>query len=59
MKSGGLSDTESIKKLIIVLLLKLGTSSNEIGLALGVDSSLIRRTFPVNKIKRIAAIRRS
>lgn len=44
---------EDIKRLLIVLLIKLGASSQEIGLALGVDSSAVRRMFPVKRIKKI------
>ena len=44
---------EDIKKLLILLLLKLGSTSEEIALALGVDSSRVRQMIPARKIKRI------
>lgn len=53
MASAELKELESIKRLAVLLLLKLGASSEEIGTALNVDSSAIRRTFGVRKIKKI------
>jgi hypothetical protein len=44
-------ELENIRRLIILLLVKLGTTSEEIGLALGVDSSAIRKMMPVSKFK--------
>lgn len=44
---------EDIKKLLILLLLKLGSPSEEIGAALQVDSSVVRRMVPGRKVKRI------
>lgn len=44
---------EDIKRLLIALLLKLGANSQEIGLAPGVDSSAIRKMFPVKKISKV------
>jgi hypothetical protein len=48
-----MSENEEIKRLLILLLLKLGSTSEEIGLALGVDSSAIRHMMPTRKIKKI------
>ena len=45
---------EDIKRLLIVLLLKLGATSDEIALALEVDSSRVRKMLPMKKIKKIA-----
>jgi len=53
MRSEELKELESIKRLLISLLLKLGASSQEIGLTLGVHSSAVRRMFPMKKIKGI------
>lgn len=53
MASAELKELENIKRLLIALLLKLGASSEELGTALGVDSSGIRRMFPVRKIKKV------
>lgn len=57
MKSEELAQLESIKRLLIALLLKLGATSQEIGLALGIDSSNIRKMFPVKKIRKAELIR--
>ncbi len=53
MTSARLSETESIKRLLVLFLLKIGASSEEIGLALDVNSSLIRRMFPAKAILKI------
>jgi hypothetical protein len=57
MKTEKMSEMESIKRLLIVLLLKLGATSEEIGPALGVDPSGIRKLFPLRGIKKIESIR--
>ncbi len=44
-------DLQDIKRLLMLLLIKLGTTSEEIGLALGTDSSVVRRSLPMRKIK--------
>jgi hypothetical protein len=46
---------EDIKRLLILLLMKLGSPSEEIALALQVDSSAIRKTIPTRRIKKIVA----
>lgn len=53
-KDGVSKEQESIKRLLILLLLKLGSTSDEIGLALGVDASVVRRLVPSAKIKKIS-----
>lgn len=52
-----ISDIERVKRLLILLLLKLGATSEEIGVALGIDSSGVRKMFPVRSIKKIELIR--
>ncbi len=47
------ADLEHIKRLLILLLIKLGATSDEIGLALKTDSSTVRRLLPMKKIKLI------
>jgi hypothetical protein len=47
-------DLESIKRLLILLLVKLGSSSAEIGGALGIDESVVRRLVPARKVKKFA-----
>ncbi len=44
---------EDIKRLLILLLLKLGSTSEEIALALQVDSSAVRRMLPARQIKKL------
>jgi DNA-binding CsgD family transcriptional regulator len=47
-------ELESIKKLLILLLVKLGTTSDEIGDALGLSSQRVRQLVAIAKIKKIA-----
>lgn len=47
-----LKELKSIKKLLILLLIKSGATSDEIGHALGVDSSAVRKMFPMKKTKK-------
>ena len=51
-----LREAQNIKALLIVLLLKLGASSEEIGPALGVHPSRVRQMVPVSKIRKIKAV---
>lgn len=44
---------EDVKRLLVLLLLKLGSTSEEIGLAMQVDSSVIRRMIPTRQVKKI------
>ena len=44
---------EDIKRLLVLLLIKLDSTSEEIATALQVDSSAIRRMVPFRQIKRI------
>jgi hypothetical protein len=44
---------EDIKRLLVLLLMKLGSPSEEIALALQVDSSAVRRLIPGRKVKKI------
>jgi hypothetical protein len=44
---------EDIKRLLILLLMKLGSTSEELAVALQVDASVIRRAIPARKVKRI------
>lgn len=46
-----------IKRLLVLLLLKLGATSEEIGLALQVDSSLVRKMIPARQVKKIVGDR--
>lgn len=44
---------EDVKRLLMVLLLKLGSTSDEIGIALQIDSSSVRHMIPTSKIEKI------
>ena len=46
-------DIQDIKRLLMLLLIKLGATSDEIDLALGIDPSSIRRSLPTRKIKQL------
>jgi hypothetical protein len=48
---------ESVKRLLVLLLLKLGATSDEIGMALGVDPSVVRKMIPIRLIRKIEGIR--
>lgn len=57
MATEKMSEIESVNRLLMLLLLKLGATSEEIGAALGMDSSGIRKLFPIRSIKKIESIR--
>lgn len=44
---------EDVKRLLVLLLLKLGSTSEEVALAMQVDSSVIRRMIPARQVKKI------
>ena len=46
-------ELEGIKRLLILLLVKLGASSQEIGDALGLHHSRVRQLVATAKVKRI------
>jgi hypothetical protein len=52
-RENGVQDLEALKRLMVLLLLKLGSNSEEIGTALGVDASVVRRMVPSAKIKKL------
>ena len=45
---------EDIKRLLVLLLIKLGATSEELALALQTDLSAVRRMIPSRKVKRVA-----
>lgn len=58
-KSGGteigkreLEELKSIKKLLMLDLIKSGATSEELELATGMDAGGIRKMFPIRKIKK-------
>jgi hypothetical protein len=46
-------ELDQVKRLLILLLVKLGSTSEEIGSALGVHHSRVRQMVPTGKIKRL------
>ena len=46
-------EIEDIKRLLILLLVKLGSTSEEIGAALGVHHSRVRQLVRTGRIKKI------
>jgi hypothetical protein len=46
-------EIEDVKRLLILLLVKLGSTSDEIGAALGVHHSRVRQLVPTRRIKKI------
>lgn len=47
-------ELDQVKRLLILLLVKLGSSSEEIGSALGVHHSRVRQIVPTGKIKKLS-----
>jgi len=47
-----LKEIQSIKKLLVLLLIRSGATSEAIGRALGVNSSRVRQMFPMKETKR-------
>jgi DNA-directed RNA polymerase specialized sigma subunit len=46
-------ELQAVKKLLIALLVKLGSTSEEIGDVLDIDASRVRQLVPITKIKKI------
>jgi hypothetical protein len=57
--TGSEKQLEEIKRLLMVLLIKLGSTSDEIGIALNVDSSRVRQMIPTSKIGKLVGERKS
>ena len=51
--SDAAKELSEIKRLMVLLLLKLGSTSEEIALALQVDSSAVRKLIPARQVKKI------
>jgi hypothetical protein len=47
-------EVEAVKRLLVLLLVKLGASTDEIGLALQVSGQRVRQLVPTKGIKRFA-----
>ena len=46
-------ELESVKRLLVLLLAKLGSDSDEIAMALDVDGSVIRKMISMRKVERV------
>ena len=53
MTDRAVAELEAVKRLLILLLLKIGSTSEEIGTALGVHHSRVRQFVPSRKVKKI------
>lgn len=53
MEAKGLETLDDIKKLLILLLIKVGSSSDEIAAALNVHPSRVRQLVPSRKVTKI------
>ena len=56
MEQDELKVFEQIKNLLVVLLVKIGASSEEIGEALGVGARRVQQLYSMTKIKRIKSL---
>jgi hypothetical protein len=50
-------ELETLKRLLMLFLLKFGATPQELALALNVDSSRISQMFPTKKISKISLVR--
>ena len=48
--------TDATKRLLMLLLLKLGSTSEEIAMALGIAPSAVRTSLPGRKVKKLLPI---
>lgn len=54
MTDRAIDELESVKRLLIVLLLKLGASPDEIGVGLNLSGRRVRQMGSVGRVKRMA-----
>lgn len=54
MSEDGVKELDHVKRLLILLLMNLGSSSPEIAMALDIDESAVRRLVPARQVKKIA-----
>ncbi len=52
MDQEGLKELQDLKRLVMVLLLKIGATPDDLGYALNVHPSRISQLLPVRKIKK-------
>lgn len=51
------SEIYAVKRLLILILLKMGTPQGEIAMALGVDQSVVSRMFSARKVTKFEIIK--
>lgn len=51
-----IKELDSVKRLLALFLLKLGSSQGEVGMALDVDQSVVSRMFPSGQVKKFKFI---
>ena len=56
MSDPAVAELAAIKRLVILLLVKLGSDSAEVAGALGVDGSVVRRLVPTGGVKKIGLL---
>jgi hypothetical protein len=49
-------EIEDLKRLFVLLLAKLGSNSDEIAMALGIDSSGVRKMIQMRKVKKLVSV---
>lgn len=52
-------ETEAVKRLLVLLLAKLGSDSKEIGMALGVADSTVRKMISFRKVAKLNVVNQS
>ena len=56
MSDPAVAELAAIKRLIILLLVKLGSDSAEVAGALGVDGSVVRRLVPTDAVTKVVPL---
>lgn len=57
MTDRAVQEIEAVKKLLVLLLMKLGTSPDEIGLALNVSGRRVRQLVPSGEIAKLKQVK--
>lgn len=48
-----LEELDAVKRLMILFLIKLGSDSKEIGMALGISDASVRKIMSMRKVKKL------
>jgi hypothetical protein len=57
--AGQAEDTAAIKRLLTLMLVKLGATSDELAWALGVTGRRVRQVVPITSIKKVVVANRA